>query len=107
MKNAYKRNKQTAHSFEPGDLVWLAAKDIKIHQKSPKLGPRQLGPFKVLEKVGELDYRLEIPPQFKIHPVIHVDRLSPWHDKGVDQPPPPEPIEVDGQLEYELEAILE
>ena len=107
MKDAYECNKQTAHSFEPGDLVWLAAKDIKIHQKSPKLGPRQLGPFKVLEKVGELDYRLEIPPQFKIHPVIHVDRLSPWHDQGVDQPPPPEPIEVDGQLEYELEAILD
>ena len=77
MKDAYERNKQTAHSFEPGDLVWLAAKDIKIHQKSPKLGPRQLGPFKVLKKVGELDYRLEIPPQFKIHPVIHVDHLSP------------------------------
>ena len=80
MKDAYKCNKQTAHSFEPGDLVWLAAKDIKIYQKSSKLGLRQLGPFKVLEKVGELDYCLEIPSQFKIHPVIHVNCLSPWHD---------------------------
>ena len=62
MKEQYERNKKNAHVFNVGDMVMLAAKDIKIHQRSPKLGPRQLGPFKVLEKVGELDYRLEIPP---------------------------------------------
>ena len=35
--------------FQLGDKVWLQAKQIKIHQQSAKLGPRQLGPFEVTE----------------------------------------------------------
>jgi hypothetical protein len=54
MKEQYKRDKKTAHFFNIGDLVWLQAKDIKIHQKSPKLGPCQLGSFKVIECIGDL-----------------------------------------------------
>ena len=78
MKADYERDRKQAHQFAPGDLVGLSAKDIKIHQPTPKLGPRQLGPFKVLERVGDLDYRLELPVWLKIHDVIHVNRLSPW-----------------------------
>ena len=43
------------------------------------------------------------------HAVIHVDRLTPWQGNDVNgvQPPPPEPVEVDGELEYEVEDILD
>jgi hypothetical protein len=47
---------QLYHEFKVGDLVSLSAKDVKIHQKSPKLGSKQLGPFKVLERISNLDY---------------------------------------------------
>ena len=77
MKEQYERDKKMAHEFQPGDFVGLSSKDITIHQQSPKLGPRQLGPFKVLERVGTLDYRIELPAWLHINPVIHVDRLSP------------------------------
>jgi hypothetical protein len=40
MKEQFERNKRSAHVFNVGDMVWLTAKDIKIHQKTPKLGPR-------------------------------------------------------------------
>lgn len=76
IKEQYKRNKKTAHSFNIGDLVWLASKDIKIHQPSPKLGSWQLGPYKVFEQIGDLDYCLKLPPLMKIHPVFHVNCLS-------------------------------
>ena len=95
------------HEFQVGDLVRLSSKNIKIHQKTPKLGPRQLGPFKVLARVGDLDYKLELPSWLKIHDVIHVERLSPWRDNGLDPPPPPEPVVVDGEEEYEIEEILD
>jgi transposase InsO family protein len=39
MKKQFERNKRLAHIFKVGDIVWLTAKDIKIHQKTPKLGP--------------------------------------------------------------------
>ena len=109
MKAAYERNKPTAHEFKPGDLVGLSAKDIHIHQPSPKLGPRQLGPFKVLDKIGELDYRLELPHWLKIHNVFHVSLLEPHHPNPFptrDSPPPP-PIEVDDSLEWEVDEILD
>ena len=107
MKEAYERGKKHAHVFKVGDKVRLLAKDIKIHQKSPKLGPRYLGPFTILERIGDLDYRLELPTSLKINPVFHVDRLAPWHDNGLDKPPPPEPVEVDGEEEYEVERVLD
>jgi hypothetical protein len=45
----------------------------------------------------------------KIHPVFHVSLLKPKHPDRLDlpQPEPPEPITVDGDLEYEVEAILD
>src|SRR5882757_4404250 len=39
----------TPYRFNIGDKVWLQAKQIKIHQQSAKLGPKQLGPFEVTE----------------------------------------------------------
>ena len=107
MKEEYEAAKKRAHLFKPGDMVWLSSKDIKVHQPSAKLGPCQLGPFKVLEKVGELDYKLELPHWLKIHPVLHVNRLSPWHDQGVQKPPPPKPVRVDGEEEYVVGEILD
>src|SRR6201996_3735742 len=37
----------SAVPFAVGDKVWLQAKQIKIHQQSAKLGPKQLGPFEI------------------------------------------------------------
>ena len=107
MKEEYEATKKHAHLFKIGDMVWLSTKDIKVHQPSPKLGPCQLGPFKVLEQIGDLDYKLELPHWLKVHPVFHVNRLSPWHDQGVDQPLPPKPVEITGEEEYEVEKILD
>jgi hypothetical protein len=107
MKEQYERDKKTAHSFNVGDLVWLQAKDIKIHQKSPKLGPCQLGPFKVVERIGNLDFKLELPHYLKLHPVFHVNRLAPYRDNGLDKPPPPDPVTVEGEEEYKVDKITD
>jgi hypothetical protein len=40
--------------------VWLDARHLKIKSKSQKLNPKRLGPFKVLDRVGNLDYRIEL-----------------------------------------------
>jgi hypothetical protein len=55
------------HTFAPGDKVWLNAKDIKVHQKSCKLGPKHLGSFTVVKKHGDLGYKLELLPLLKVH----------------------------------------
>ena len=53
-------------------------------------------------------YELSLPPNWKIHPVFHVSNLRRYvHSvefNCVEKPPPP--ILVDGEEEYEVEAIL-
>ena len=109
MKEQYECNKKSPHTFQVGDKVWLSAKNIHIHQPSSKLGPRQLGPYEITERVGELDYRLKLPPALKVHNVFHVDRLSPWRGNSIngELPPAPETIKVNGKEQYELGEVLD
>jgi hypothetical protein len=42
-----------------------------------KLAPRFIGPFKILEKRGEIAYHLELPPQLSdVHDIFHVSQLK-------------------------------
>jgi hypothetical protein len=42
-----------------------------------KLAPRIIRPFKILEKIGEVAYQLELPPQLSdVHDVFHVSQLN-------------------------------
>jgi hypothetical protein len=95
------------YKFNIGDKVWLQAKQIKVHQQSAKLGPKQLGPFEVTEVRSDVDYKLALPPALRIHDVFHVDRLSPYKGNEVNGqvPLPPEPVTVEGEEEYEVDHI--
>ena len=106
MKETYEQNKRKVHVFNVNDKVWLSAKDIKIHQKSSKLGPRQLGPYVVLERISDLGYKLELPQSLKVHNIFHVDHLNPWHDNGIAKESSPPPVTVDKHKKYEVEHIL-
>ena len=109
-KEDFEAGKRKAHSFEVDDFVWLNGKDIKRKVASKKLGDIQLGPYKVLAKIGELDYKLDLPPSMsRIHPVFHVNKLSSWKGNDVNGilPPPPEPVELDDEIEYEVQEILD
>ena len=94
--------------FQTGDKVWLESKNLKLWYKSWKLAPKQEGPFKIQKVLGPLTYWLELPKQWKIHPVFHTTLLSPYKENdtyGNNFTHPP-PDLIDGQEEYEVEAIL-
>lgn len=71
------RDSKPLREFKVGDKVWLNADKVQVYQASRKLGPKQLGPYEITEKLGDRDYRLKLPAALKIHDIFHVDRLAP------------------------------
>ena len=93
--------------YTPGEYVWLNPKHLML--KSPgtrKLLPRFVGPYEVLEKVGEVACRLKLPKHTKIHNVFHVSLLKPCRLSGKSVPSPNTLIEFDTQTGYQVELVL-
>lgn len=106
----YENRQRRDVRFAVGDLVRLSAAHINLKGvRSRKLGPKFLGPFKVLAAVGEVAYRLQLPATMQVHNVFHVSQLQPWHtDKEFPQHMAhAQPGPVAGSDEYEVESILD
>lgn len=79
MKVQADRNR-SEREFQPGELVYLKVQpyvQTSLASRScQKLAFRYFGPYKILERVGKVAYKLELPPSAKIHNVIHVSQLK-------------------------------
>jgi hypothetical protein len=66
--------------FDVGDLVWLhLRKDRFPDLRKSKLMPRAAGPFKVLEKMNDNAYKLELPAEMgTVSPSFNIADLKPY-----------------------------
>ncbi|XP_071920663.1 uncharacterized protein [Coffea arabica] len=94
--------------FEIGDKVFLRVTPLKGKikgGKGKKLQPRYIGPFSILQRIGKVAYRLELPGSLsQIHDVFHVSLLKKYHPEPTHILPP-EDIELDDSLTYEKRPI--
>jgi hypothetical protein len=68
-------------TFEPGNLVWLhLRKDRFPELRKSKLMPRADGHFKILEKINDNAYKLELPVDFGVSPMFNIADLT-WEKK--------------------------
>ncbi|GJV27996.1 putative reverse transcriptase domain-containing protein [Tanacetum coccineum] len=91
-----------------GDKVMLKVSPWKgvIHfGKRGKLNPRYIGPFKILDKVGTVSYRIELPQKLsKVHSMFHVSNLKKClSDESLVIPL--DEIQVDDKLHFVKEPM--
>ena len=76
-------------------------------KKDNKLSPKYYGPYKVLQKIGTMTYKLELPASSRVHLVFHVSCLKKViGDKILVQTILPE-LDEEGKIILESEAITE
>ncbi|GJZ36710.1 putative reverse transcriptase domain-containing protein, partial [Tanacetum coccineum] len=82
-QKSYADLKRKPMDFQVGDKVMLKVspwKGVVRFGKRGKLNPRYVGPFKVLEKVGSVAYKLELPEELsRVHNTFHVSNLKKCH----------------------------
>jgi hypothetical protein len=79
-QKSYADHRRRELSFEVGDFVYLKVSPMRgLHHFNVrgKLAPRFIGPFKILEKRGEVAYQLELQLELSdVHDVFHVSQLK-------------------------------
>jgi hypothetical protein len=79
-QKSYADNRRRELAFEVGDFVYLKVSPIRGLRRfkvKGKLAPRFIGPFKILDRRGEVAYQLELPLQLSdVHDVFHVSQLK-------------------------------
>lgn len=73
--------RRSERTFEVGDFVYLKLQPYVQSSLAPrahqKLSFRYFGPFKVIDRVGSVAYKLELPPSSSIHPVVSLLKPAP------------------------------
>ncbi|PKU59199.1 hypothetical protein MA16_Dca026721 [Dendrobium catenatum] len=68
--------------FEVGEFVFLKVspmKGVQTFGKTGKLSPRFIGPYEIIEKIGNMPYRLDLPVHMQgIHNVFHISVLRKY-----------------------------
>ena len=109
MKEFADRKRIAGPNYKIGDQVLLSTRNIRTNQNRKKLGSQRIGPFAIKRIINELTYELEIPKQYKIHPVFHTSLLEPFKANTIPgriQAIPP-PILINDEEEFEVENILD
>jgi hypothetical protein len=79
-QKSYADNRRRELIFEVEDFVYLKVSPMRGMRRfkiKGKLSPHYVGPFKILERKGEVAYQLELPDSLSdVHNVFHVSQLK-------------------------------
>ncbi|GJV16143.1 putative reverse transcriptase domain-containing protein [Tanacetum coccineum] len=107
-QKSYANVRQKPLEFQVGDKVMLKVspwKGVIRFGKRGKLNPRYIGPFKIIDKVGTIAYRLELPEQLsRVHNTFQVSNLKKCM---ADEPfaIPLDEIQIDDKLYFIKEPV--
>ena len=72
-------------TFKVGDLVWIHLRKERFpKQPNAKLSPRADGPFRIMQKINDNAYKVELPGTYGVSATFNVADLSPYFDDGAE-----------------------
>ncbi|KAI2652628.1 Transposon Tf2-8 polyprotein [Labeo rohita] len=78
--------RRAAPNYQPGDLVWLSTRDLRLRLPCRKMSPRYIGPLRILRQINDVTFQLQLPPRYRIHPTFHVSLLKHFSPSATDAP---------------------
>ncbi|PFH62963.1 hypothetical protein XA68_10714 [Ophiocordyceps unilateralis] len=109
MKAYYDERHETPPDIQPGDFAYVKlAKlgDDGYHLDSQtKLAHRRAGPFRILERISPLRFRLELPSHLRWKPEFSIEYLEPV-PPSTREPLPPGPLRIDEIDKFIIDRIL-
>ena len=99
-------------SFDVGDWVFLRLQpykqmSLKQAKKDNKLSPKYYGPYKLLQNIGTMTYKLELPASSQVHPVFHVSCLKKVIGENLPVQTILPELDEEGKIILEPEAVME
>jgi hypothetical protein len=102
-QKSYADKRRRDLSFEVANFVYLKVSPMRGTRRfkvKGKLAPRYVGPFKIVDRKGEVAYQLELPPQLSdLHDVFHMSQLKKYL-RVLEEQLPMEELDQGGDLTY-------
>ena len=102
--------KRTDRNFIVGDLAYVKLQPYRqstvVNRRCLKLSAKYFGPYRILEKIGAVAYKLDLPLSSRIHSVFHVSQLK-LHKGPVHAHSELPLLDADGVIAKEPLSILD
>jgi len=101
--------RQQPPDFQVGQSVFVRSQYFQTTCPSKKLSERYLRPYEIIAQPSPQSFTLHLPETMRaVHPVFHVSMLEPATPNTFQQrsEPPPAPVIIDGEPEYEISKIV-
>jgi len=109
---AYANRRRSEIEFAEGEEVWLSTRNLPVQIGSRKFVDKFIGPFKIIEKISRVAYRLQLPSHMRIYNVFHISQLTGYRttryisNPVIDRPPPVFKENKALSDEWEIDEIL-
>ncbi|GMI65288.1 hypothetical protein HRI_000198100 [Hibiscus trionum] len=110
MKQYADRNK-SEREFQIGEEVYLKLQPYRqtsvALRKNLKLSARYFSPYKIVDRIGSVAYKLQLPETLRVHPIFHVSLLKKKLENRLLTFRDPPELTDDGQLKVYPAFVLD